>query len=94
MIMPEGISNLPEGSRVNSLRNISFEMKILDEKSHWKSTLYKTTVYKQSYAIIISKYKKNINTMVVKCVSFLDEDQINIIPETCSKPTVNKGRTI
>ena len=32
--------------------------------------------------------------MVVKCVSFLDEDQINIIPETCSKPTVNKGRTI
>ena len=32
--------------------------------------------------------------MVVKCVSFLDEDQINIIPETCSKPTVNKGMTI
>ena len=37
---------------------------------------------------------KNINIMVVKCVSFLDEDQINIIPETCSKPTVNKGMTI
>lgn len=32
--------------------------------------------------------------MVVKCVSFLEEDQINIIPETFNKPTVNKGRTI
>ena len=59
MILPEGKSNLPEDNRVNSLRNISFEMKILDEKSHWKSTLYKTTVYKQSYAIIISKNLKN-----------------------------------
>lgn len=47
MIMSEGISNLPEGNRVNSLRNISFETKILDEKTHWKSTLYKATVYKQ-----------------------------------------------
>ena len=30
--------------------------------------------------------------MVVKCVSFLDDDQINIIPETCNKTTVNKGK--
>merc|ERR1712235_49608 len=36
---------------------------------------------------------KNINIMVVKCVSFLDKDQINIIPETYSKPTMNKGLT-
>ena len=31
--------------------------------------------------------------MVVKCVSFLDEDEINIIPETLKKPTVKKGLT-
>ena len=30
--------------------------------------------------------------MVIKCVSFFDEDQINIIPETCNKPTVIKGK--
>ena len=32
--------------------------------------------------------------MVIKCVSFFDEDQINFIPETCNKPTVIKGRRL
>ena len=52
MIVPEGESNLPEANRVNSMRNIPFETKILDENTHCKSTLYKTTVYKQLYAFI------------------------------------------